>query len=133
MGDKPSLNRNIRSAPLYLFDKVQVYSPFGELSSWILIVTSFTFIRKCLNKLKLDIRICSSQDVTIALCLSMTSGLISFFCFFFTQHAITSSRVSLYCIMIDQINELPEDGLKSSSEMSRYIENTWFRRKKKLK
>ena len=35
--------------------------------------------------------------------------------------------------MIDQINELPEDGLKSSSEMSRYIENTWFRRKKKLK
>ena len=31
--------------------------------------------------------------------------------------------------MIDQINELPEDGLKSSPETSRYIENTWFSRK----
>ena len=29
MRDKP-LNRNIRSAPLYLFDKVKVYSPFGS-------------------------------------------------------------------------------------------------------
>ena len=40
--------------------------------------------------------------------------------FFLTQHAIThiSSRVSLYFIMIDQINELPEDGLKSSPETS---------------
>ena len=57
MRDKPSLNRNIRSAPLYLFDKVQDYSPFGELNSWILIVTSFTFIGKCLIKLKLNIRI----------------------------------------------------------------------------
>ena len=60
MREKPSLNRNIRSAPLYLFDKVQVYSPFGELNSWILIiliVRSFTFIGKRLNKLKLDIRI----------------------------------------------------------------------------
>ena len=137
MRDKPSLNRNIRSAPLYLFDKVQVYAPFGELNSWILIVlivTSFTFIGKCLNKLKLDICICSSQDITIALCLVMTLALISFFCFFFTQHAITriSSRVSLYFIMIDQINELPEDGLKSLPETSRHIENTWFSRKIKI-
>ena len=31
--------------------------------------------------------------------------------------------------MIDQINELPEDELKSSPEASRYIENTWFGRK----
>ena len=34
--------------------------------------------------------------------------------------------------MIDQINELPEDGLKSSPETSRYIENTWFSRKIKI-
>ena len=34
--------------------------------------------------------------------------------------------------MIDQINELPEDGLKSSPEKSRYIENTWFSRKIKI-
>ena len=85
MRDKPSLNRNIRSAPLYLFDKVWLCSPFGELNSWILIiliVTSFTFIGKCLNKLKLDICICSSQDIAIALCLVMAITLISFFCFF---------------------------------------------------
>ena len=37
MRDKPSLNRNIRSAPLYLFNKVYVYSPFRELNFWILI------------------------------------------------------------------------------------------------
>ena len=29
-------------------------------------------------------------------------------------------------IMIDQINELPEDGLKSSPEISRYTENKWI-------
>ena len=41
-------------------------------------------------------------------------------------HAITriSCRVSLYCIMIDQINELPEDALKSSLETSRHIKKT---------
>ena len=32
--------------------------------------------------------------------------------------------------MIDQINELPEDGLKSSPESSRFIENKWISRKK---
>ena len=86
MRDKP-LNRNIRSAPLYLFDKVYVYSPFREINSWILIVlivTSFTFIGKSLNKLKLDFRICSSQDITRTLFLVMTLALISFFYFFFT-------------------------------------------------
>ena len=31
--------------------------------------------------------------------------------------------------MIDQINELPEDGLNFSRESSRYIENTWISRK----
>ena len=31
--------------------------------------------------------------------------------------------------MIDQINELPEDGLKSSLETSRYTENKWICRK----
>ena len=122
MRDKSFLNRNIRSTPLYLFDKVKVYSPFGELNSWILIiliVASFTFIGKCLNKLKLDIHICSSQDITIVL-LVMTLALISFLCFFFIEHVITriSSRVSVYCIMIDQSNELPEDRLKSSPETS---------------
>ena len=90
---------------------------------------------KCLNKLKLDIRIYSSQDLTIALCLVRRLALISFFCFLSTYHVITciSSRVSsLYCIMIDQINELPEDGLKSSPETLRYIEDTWFNRKIKI-
>ena len=31
--------------------------------------------------------------------------------------------------MIDQINELPEDGLKSSPKTSRYTENKWISRK----
>ena len=31
--------------------------------------------------------------------------------------------------MIDQINKLPEDGLKSSPETSRYTENKWISRK----
>ena len=31
--------------------------------------------------------------------------------------------------MIDQINELPEDGLKSLPETSRHIENKWISRK----
>ena len=31
--------------------------------------------------------------------------------------------------MIDQINELHEDGLKSSPETSRYTENKWISRK----
>ena len=34
--------------------------------------------------------------------------------------------------MIDQINELPEDGLKSSPGTSRYMENTWFSWKIKI-
>ena len=40
--------------------------------------------------------------------------------FFFTQYVITriSSRVPLYCIVIDQINKLPEDGPKSLRETS---------------
>ena len=66
----------------------------------------------------------------MALCLVMALALISFFCFFFTEHAIIriSSRVSFYCIMIDQTNELPEDGLKPWPETLRYGENTWFSR-----
>ena len=36
-------------------------------------------------------------------------------------------------IVIDQINKLPEDGLKSSPETLRYIENTWISRKSKIK
>ena len=35
--------------------------------------------------------------------------------------------------MIDQINELPEDVLKSSSETSRYTENKWISRKNQNK
>ena len=124
MRDKLSLNRNIRSAPLYLFDKEQVYFPFGEVNSWILIiliVTSFTFIGKSLNKLKLDICICSSRDKTLALSCDDISIDQFLLLFFFTQHAITPilSRASLYFIMIDQVNELPEDVLKSSLETSR--------------
>ena len=86
----------------------------------------------CLNELKLDLHNCSSQDTTIALYLVMKLVLISFLFFFFIQHVITriSSRVPLYCIVIDQINKLPEDGLKSSQETLRYIENTWICRKK---
>ena len=33
--------------------------------------------------------------------------------------------------MIDQINELPENGLKPSHETSRFTENKWISRKKK--
>ena len=82
----------------------------------------------CLNGLKLDLHNCSSQDTTIALYLVMTLVLISFLFFFFTQHVITriSSRVPLYCIVIDQINKLPESGLKSQPETTHYIENTWI-------
>ena len=35
--------------------------------------------------------------------------------------------------MIDQINELPEDGLKSSPETSRFTENKWISRKNENK
>ena len=35
-------------------------------------------------------------------------------------------------IMIDQITELPEDGLKSSPETLRYTENKWISRKIKM-
>ena len=35
--------------------------------------------------------------------------------------------------MIDHINELPEYGLKSSPKTLRYMENTWFSRKIKIK
>ena len=35
--------------------------------------------------------------------------------------------------MIDQINELPEEGLKSSSETSRFTENKWISRKNQNK
>ena len=35
--------------------------------------------------------------------------------------------------MIDQINELPEDGLKSLPETSRFTENKWISRKNKNK
>ena len=31
-----------------------------------------------------------------------------------------SSIISMYSVMIDQVNELPEDGLKPSPETSRY-------------
>ena len=36
-------------------------------------------------------------------------------------------------IMTDQINELPEDGLKSSPETSRYTENKWISQKNQNK
>ena len=64
----------------------------------------------------------------------MTLVLISFYAFFFTQHVIThiSSRVSLHCIINDQINKLPEDGVKSLPETSHYIENTWTSQKIKV-
>ena len=35
--------------------------------------------------------------------------------------------------MIDQINKLPEDGLKSSPETSRFTENKWISRKNQNK
>ena len=35
--------------------------------------------------------------------------------------------------MIDQIKELPEDGLKSSPETSRFTENKWISRKNQNK
>ena len=39
----------------------------------------------------------------------------------------------MYCLIIDQINEQPENGLKSSPETSRFIENKWISPKKKIK
>ena len=36
-------------------------------------------------------------------------------------------------IMIDQINKLPEDGLKSSPETSHFTENKWISRKNQNK
>ena len=58
-----------------------------------------------------------------------------FVLFFFTHYVITriSSRIPLYCIVIDQIDKLPENGLKSWPETSHYIENTWISRKIKIK
>ena len=44
-----------------------------------------------------------------------------------------SSRIPLHCIMINQIYELSEDGLKSSPETLGYVENTWISRKNKNK
>ena len=35
--------------------------------------------------------------------------------------------------MIDQINELPEDGLKSSPKTSRFTENKWISQKNQNK
>ena len=35
--------------------------------------------------------------------------------------------------MIDQINEWPEDGLKSSPEMSHFTENKWISQKNQNK
>ena len=82
----------------------------------------------CLSELKLDLHNYSSQDTKIALYLVIDMDQFVFFVarFFFTQHGITriSPRVPLYCIVIDQINKLPEDGLKSSPETLRYTENT---------
>ena len=102
----------------------------------------YWMVRNCQNGYKLagfipvltvsyHLHNCSSQDTTIALYLVMTLVLISFL-FFFTQHVITriSSRVPWYCIVIDQVNKLPGNGLKTSPETSRYIVNTWISRKK---
>ena len=132
MKDKPSLNRNIRSATLYLFRKVYVYSLFGELNSWIwiiLTVTSFNFIGKCLNKLKLDICICSSQDIAIALCLVMTLTLISFFCFFFSLSMwLLIFHLEYHCILVWLI-KLTNCLKMGWSFLPKRRENTWFSRK----
>ena len=58
-----------------------------------------------------------------------------FVIFFFIQHVITLMlfRVPLYCIVIDQINKLPGNGLQSSPETSCYIEITRISRKIKIK
>ena len=64
----------------------------------------------------------------------MTLVLISFYDFFLHSAVIThiSSRVSLHCIINDQINKLPEDGVKSLPETSHCIENTWTSQKIKV-
>ena len=36
----------------------------------------------------------------------------------------------MHCIVIDQINKLREDGLKSSPKTLHYIDNTWISQKK---
>ena len=60
MKDKPSLNKTLDLHRYTYLTKYSFNPLFGKLNSWIfiiLIVTSFTFTGKCLNKLKLDSRI----------------------------------------------------------------------------
>ena len=100
--------------------------------NFFLIVTSFTFIWKCLNKLKLDIRICSSQDIAIALCLVMPLALISFFCFFLHLACDYSYFIQSIILLYYGWSDERTDWRKSSPETSHYIENTWFSQKLKL-
>ena len=109
MRDKPSLNRNIRSAPLYLFGKVQVYFPFGEFNSWILIiliVMSFTFIGNFIKKKKkkkaetgyLHLLI-TGYNNNVMSCNDI--ALISFFCYFSSlSMRLLVFHLECHCILL---------------------------------
>ena len=86
------------------------------------------FIGKCLNKLKLDICICSSQDITIALCLVMTLALISFVCFFSSlSMPLLVFHLQYHCILLwlIRLTNCPKMGWGLSQKRR---ENTWFSR-----
>ena len=84
------------------------------------------FIGKCLIKLKLDMWICSSQDITIALCLVMTLALISFFCFFSSiSMRLLVFHLEYCCILLWLIRLM--NYLKMGWRLRpRSHENTWF-------
>ena len=102
MKEKPSLNRNIRSALLHLFNKLQLrfLSLFGSsLLGFFYLdfkLLHYRFWQKKLRhvwrRLKVDLHDCWPQDIAIALCLVMTLVLIS--CCFISSLSLFITRIS---------------------------------------
>ena len=69
-----------------------------KLSKWEMFLENV--IGKCLNQLKLDIRIYSLQDITIVLCLVMTLALISFFAFSSLTMLLLVFHLEYHCIVL---------------------------------
>ena len=87
------------------------------------------FIGKCLNKLKLDICICSSQDITIALCLVITLALISFF-YFFSSFSMRLLGFHLeYCCILLWLIRLTSYLKMGWTLRPKRHKNTWFSQK----
>ena len=84
-----------------------------------------------MNKLKLDLHKCSSQDITIVLCLVMTLVLISFFCFFSSLSMwLLVFHLEYHCIVLwlIRLTNCLKMGC-SRCPKRHYIENTWISRK----